>query len=200
MRIIYMKDIRVRKWYDIFYTLKLFHNKIYYIPHYLEIQGKEVAITKLIRDIWIDKLSNNKKGWNKSIYCIYGELSSIDTIKYALDNKINVNVIFGNQIASHNKSEIKSLKDEYNEKLRIYSYEYNSPNGDRPQYHSTLIGRNLFFESYHEIRDKYKKAKIIEYADKATINEYKRIFNYYLSESTELTSSEISSMNEITLN
>ena len=195
-----MKDIRVRKWYDIFYTLKLFHNKIYYVPHYLKIQGEDVAITKLIRDIWIDKLSKYKKGWNKSIYCIYGELSSIDTIKYALDNEINVNVIFGNQIASHNKKEIMSLKNEYGNNLRIYSYKYNSPNGDRPQYHSTLIGRNLFFESYHEIRDKYKNAKIIEYADKATINEYKRIFENYQNESTELTSNEISTMNEITLN
>lgn len=140
------------------------------IPHYY--RGKNYA-----RDLRESYITQPPK--RKEAYCVFGEFSSVSTVKKCLENGYIVNVLMGPEIYEGSKNEIITLKIKYQEKFRIYQAE------SRPDSHGILINDNLFFEDYHDDKQ-YEHAKFIKNASRREISFFITSFLKDISSLNEL--------------
>jgi hypothetical protein len=95
--------------------------EVYRLPR-IGTDGKH--LTQFLRQSFIEEAAKTKR---IQIFCIYGELSSIDVIISALDSKysdcdVNVQIIFGPKIKNNNNNKkiLESLFSSNRDKLFLY--------------------------------------------------------------------------------
>jgi hypothetical protein len=194
---------RAQKFRSVFHPYFFWRsNRIYYIPHKIELEKKKgkISIPRIMRSIWVTEWDNYiRQHKDEAILCIYGEFSSTETVAVALELGLPVKVIVGKRLVEESRDYAVKLKKIYGDLFELYTYNVrNSDNGSeepRPKYHSCLIGRNILFEEKHGLDNEYQIAKVIEYADDGIINRYKNHFLEELKNSSEkLTAQEISKL------
>ncbi|MDD1690494.1 MAG: hypothetical protein LUQ66_07525 [Methanoregula sp.] len=136
----------------------------------------------ILRQAFIEEAAKTKK---IQIYGIYGELSSIDVISSALDEKyadcqVNIQLIFGPKIKNdnNNKKDLKSLFLNNRGKLFLFQAER------RPQSHALVVNDNLIYEDFHPEGVSYDEATVIEGGSEALVSRFIRDFNQLLNDPT----------------
>jgi hypothetical protein len=151
----------------------------YRIPRY---DNKNIHVSGEVRKEWLQKLKSEHRRF--SVYSVCGELSSIEFIKDIFDDPElrdlcdSYEVIYGPQIDTDDiKNELQPMMVA-NQKLMVFSYP------SRPVDHGIKVEDNILLEERHPEGERYKRATIIEKADKWRQDRFMFNFNNLKATST----------------
>ena len=99
----------------------------------------------------------------KDAYFVFGEFSSVSSVKKALEFGYTANVLMGPKVFVGSKNDIIRLKQKYGSQFKVYQSKR------RPCSHGMLFDDILFFENFHE-DEEYELATLIKNASKKEIS------------------------------
>lgn len=160
---------------------------MYCIPRY---DGQNHHVVGATREDWVKESIQKRKHF--SIYCIFGEISSLSSIKMVFDNPVylpwcdSINIVFGPKLSSETiKSEFVKLLNIFPDKLKLFSCSY------RPADHGLIINDNIIYEQFHKPGVGYENAIVIEHADKNAQDIFMSSFNSHKASAKEITKDNI---------
>jgi len=132
------------------------------IPHFY--MGKNYA-----RDLRESLMKQPPK--RKDAYFVFGEFSSVSSVKKVLEYGYNANVLMGPEFSASSKDDIVKLKQKYGDRFKIYR------SNNRPESHGMLFDDNLFFEDKHKNKQQYERAILIKNASRKEISHFIDLFH-----------------------
>jgi hypothetical protein len=150
-----------------------------FIPHYPRGVNPQIEKNKIYslpqewKELMIESILAERLPTKHDLMCIYGEFSDVETVKLAIKNKFNVDIVCGPKLLEEKyKEEILEIVKRNPENICIRISE------ERPKQHAVLIdNRHLLLESKHKPKEFYNYACIIENISEKGIGLFKSEFD-----------------------